>query len=165
MSTNKLEVTTPGDREIVLKRVFNAPRKLVFEAMTKPEFVKRWLTGPPGWSMVVCTIDLRVGGTYRYEWAHENGSTMGMGGEYREVVRPERIVSTEKFDEAWYAGDAIGTLVLTENAGQTTITTTVLYDSKETRDGVLKSGMESGVAYSYDQLDEILASTPAEAAR
>lgn len=161
MSTNTLEVTTPGDREIAMKRVFNAPRRLVFEAMTRPELVKRWLSGPPGWTMTFCEIDLKAGGKYRYEWTHEDGRTMGMGGVYREVVAPERIVNTETFDEAWYPGGAVGTLVLTEAGGQTTITTTVLYDSKETRDGVLKSGMESGVAYSYDQLEKILASEAA----
>jgi uncharacterized protein YndB with AHSA1/START domain len=107
--------------------------------------------------MPVCEIDLRVGGSYRYVWRHVNGNEMGMGGVYREIVAPERIVATEKFDEAWYPGEAVGTLLLVEQGGKTTITQTVLYESRETRDGVLKSPMESGVAASYDKLAEMLA--------
>ncbi|HTD21760.1 MAG TPA: SRPBCC family protein [Terriglobales bacterium] len=157
MSSGTLKVTTRGDREIVMTRVLDAPRRMVFDAFTKPELVKRWLLGPPGWSMPVCEIDLRVGGSYRYVWRHVNGNEMGMGGVYREIVAPERIVATEKFDEAWYPGEAVGTLLLVEQGGKTTITQTVLYESRETRDGVLKSPMESGVAASYDKLAEMLA--------
>src|SRR5258705_482248 len=135
-----LKVTTRGDREIVMTRDFDAPPRLVFHALTKPELVKQWLLGPPGWSMPVCEIDL------------------GMGGAYREIVVPERIVNTEKFDEAWYPGEAVGTAVLIEQGGMTTLTQTVLYVSQEARDGVLKSGMERGVAVSYDRLAELLAS-------
>ena len=93
--TRKLKLTTRGDREIVMTRSFNATRILVFEAFTKPELVRQWLLGPPGWSMPVCEIDLRVGGHYRYVWRHENGNEMGMGGVFREIVVPERLVSTE----------------------------------------------------------------------
>src|SRR3982075_999836 len=92
-----LKLTTRGDREIVMTRVFDAPRTLVFDAFTKPELVKQWLLGPPGWSMPVCEINLRVGGTYRYVWRHTNGNEMGMGGVYREIAVPERLVATEKF--------------------------------------------------------------------
>lgn len=160
-----LQVTMPSDREIAMTRVFDAPRSMVFEAHTKPELVKRWLLGPPGWSMPVCEIDLRVGGAYRYVWRRESdGTTMGMGGVYREIVVPERIVSTERFDDAWYPGEAVGTLVLVERGKQTTVTQTVTYQSREARDGVLKSGMEQGVAASYDRLAGLLAST-AKAAR
>ena len=142
-----------------MTRDFDAPRDLVFEAFTKPELLKRWLLGPPGWSMVVCDIDLKVGGAYRYVWRRDgDGTDMGMGGVYREIVAPERIVSTEKFDESWYPGEAVGTLVLTERDGRTTITQTMLYATREARHGVLKSGMESGVAASYDRLDGVLAS-------
>src|SRR6267378_5192290 len=100
-----LKLTPRGDREIVITRVFDAPRKLVFDAFTKPELVKQWLLGPDGWSMPVCEIDLKVGGKYRYVWRRDNdGTEMGMRGVFREIVAPERIVHTEKFDEAWYAG-------------------------------------------------------------
>jgi len=156
-SLGKLKVEARGDREIVMTRDFAAQRKLVFDAFTTPELVRQWLLGPPGWTMPVCEIDLRVGGTYRYVWRHTNGNEMGMGGVYREIVVPERIVSTEKFDEAWYPGEAVGTLLLTELRGRTTVTQVVQYSSKEARDGVLKSPMESGVAAGYDRLELLLA--------
>ena len=156
-----LKLTTRGDREIVMTRVFDAPRSLVFEAFTKPELVRQWLLGPEGWSMPVCEIDLRVGGKYRYVWRHVKGHEMGMGGVFREIVPPERIVSTEKFDEAWYPGEAVGTVVLTEQGGKTTLTQTVEYQSREAREAILKSPMESGVAAGYDRLAELLASTMA----
>jgi len=154
-----LKLTTQGDREIVMTRVCDAPRRLVFDAFTKPELVRQWLLGPPGWSMPVCEIDLKVGGAYRYVWRRDSDATeMGMGGVYREIAAPERLVATERFDQAWYPGEAVGTLLLSELAGKTTITQTVLYQSREARDAVLKSGMERGVAASYDRLAELLAS-------
>lgn len=153
-----LQITTPSDREIAMTRVFDAPRRMVFDAMTKPELVRRWLLGPPGWTMVVCDIDLRVGGSYRYAWRKDDGSEMGMGGVYREIVRPEKVVSTEVFDQPWYPGEAVGTAVLVEEDGRTTLTTTVRYESQEARDGVLASPMEDGVAASYDRLEELVAS-------
>ena len=153
-----LKVTTVGDRELAITRVFDAPRNLVFDAFTKPELVRRWLLGPDGWSMPVCEIDLKVGGAYRYVWRRDSdGTEMGMGGVYREIVPNQRLVTTEKFDQAWYPGEAVGTLVLTEQQGKTTVTQTVLYQSREARDGVIKSGMETGVARSYDRLAEQLA--------
>jgi len=157
-----LKVTTPSDREITMTRVFDAPRTLVFDAHTKPELVKQWLLGPPGWSMPVCEMDVRVGGTYRWVWRHDrNGTEMGMGGVYREIVQPERLVTTERFDEAWYPGEGLNTLVLVERGGRTTLTQTMRYESREARDAVLKSGMEKGLAASYDRLADLLASTPA----
>jgi uncharacterized protein YndB with AHSA1/START domain len=163
MSPGNLKVTARGDREIVMTRVFNAPRRLVYDAFTKPELVKQWLLGPPGWSMPVCEIDLKVGGRYRYVWRQDSdGSEMGLGGVYREIVPQERIVCTEMFDKAWYQGEAVGTLVLSEQGGKTTITQTVLYESREARDGVLKTPMEKGVAMSYDRLEALLASGTTE---
>src|SRR6202047_2515536 len=162
-NAGNLKVTTSGDREIVLTRVFDAPRKLVFDAFTKPELVRQWLLGPPGWAMPVCEIDLRVGGAYRYLWRHTtNGNEMGMGGVYREIAAPARIIATEKFDEAWYPGEAVGTLVLSEQGGRTVVTQTVLYQSREARDAVLRSGMEKGVSASYDRLAELLVTLPVQ---
>ena len=152
-----LKLTTHGDREIVITRAFDAPRKLVFDAFTKPELVKRWLLGPDGWSMPVCEIDLKVGGKYRYVWRRDkDGTEMGMGGVYREIVAPERLVATERFDQAWYPGEAVGTFVLAEQGGKTTLTQTILYESREARDAVLKSQMEKGVVASYDRLAKLL---------
>jgi uncharacterized protein YndB with AHSA1/START domain len=157
--TGTLQITTPTEREIVMSRVFDAPRNLVFEAWTKPELLKRWLGVRGGWSMVVCEVDLRAGGAYRFVWRGPDGAEMGMGGVYREIAPPERLVATESFDEPWYPGEALDTTVLVEEGGKTTATTTVLYESEEIRDAVLESGMARGVAESYDMLAEYLAST------
>ncbi|MGH9863482.1 MAG: SRPBCC family protein [Candidatus Acidiferrales bacterium] len=163
--TKTLQVTARGEREIMMTRVFDAPRRLVFEAHTKPELLKRWLLGPPGWSMPVCEIDLKVGGKYRYVWRRDSdGKEMGMGGVYREIVPPERIVTTEKFDDPWYPGEALVTTVLVEEGGKTTLTCAMLLESLEARDAVLKSGMERGVAASYDRLAELLAASLAHRA-
>jgi uncharacterized protein YndB with AHSA1/START domain len=155
-----LNVTTPTDREIVITRVFDAPRTLVFDAMSKADLLKRWLFGPPGWSMVVCENDLRVGGTFRHVWRGPDGSEMAMRGIYREVDPPERIVRTESFEFGCesQAGEQLATLVLTEQGGKTTLTLTLLYPSKEARDATIASGMERGVAASYDRLAALLAS-------
>lgn len=157
--TGTLKIETPGDREIMMTRVFDAPRRMVFDAFTKPELLKRWLLGPPGWEMVVCEVDLKVGGTYRFRWRNTDGSEMGMRGVYREIVPPERVVSTESFEFGCDAqsGEQLGTTVLTEQGGKTTLTTTLLYPSKEARDATIASGMEKGVAASYDRLGELLA--------
>jgi uncharacterized protein YndB with AHSA1/START domain len=154
----KLEITTPSDREIAMTRTFDAARRLVFDAFTKPELIQRWLGVRAGWTMPVCEVDLRVGGKYRYVWRGPKGNDMGMGGVFREIVAPERIVATERFDDSWYAGEAVDTTVFVEKGGRTTVTMTVRYESKEARDGVLASPMATGVGESYDKLAEYLAS-------
>ena len=156
--TGTLNVTTPSDREILMTRVFDAPRSLVFDALTKPELLLLWFSGPPGWSLVVCEIDLKVGGAYRYVWRGPDGTDMGMRGVIRDFVPPERIVQTESFDESWYPGEALGTIVLVEQGGKTTLTLRMLYESREARDAVLKFPMEQGAAAGYDRLAELLAS-------
>ncbi|WP_020475955.1 SRPBCC family protein [Zavarzinella formosa] len=156
---NTLKVTTPTDREIVMTRTFDAPRPLLFEALSKPEFLKRWLLGPPGWSMVTCEEDMKVGGLFRYAWRNEDGQEMAMTGAYREVVAPERVVRTEHFEFgcAPQAGEQVVTLHLAEQGDKTKLTITMLFPSKEARDGMVASGMEHGVAASYDRLDDLLA--------
>jgi uncharacterized protein YndB with AHSA1/START domain len=160
-NTETLQVTTPSDREIAMTRVFDAPRSMVFEAWTKPELLKRWLGVRNGWTFEICEVDLKVGGAYRFVWRGPDGAEMGMGGVYREIVAPERLVSSEKFDDPWYPGEALDTIVLVEHDGKTTATTTVLYESQEIRDAVLESGMARGVAESYDVLAELLESAGA----
>lgn len=155
----KLKVTTPSEREIAMTRVFDAPRDMVFDAWTRPELIKRWLGVQNGWTFPVCEVDLKVGGRYRYVWRSPDGAEMGMGGVYREIVRPERLVTTEKFDDPWYEGDAVDTTTFVEKNGKTTVTTTVLYASRAVRDAVLKSPMEKGVAGSYDTLEAVLAAS------
>jgi uncharacterized protein YndB with AHSA1/START domain len=158
-NTGSLKVTTPTDQEIVLTRVFDAPRHLVFDAFSKPEVLKRWF-GPRGWSMPICEVDLRVGGGFRFVLRGPDGKDMGMRGVYREIAPPERSVHLESFDD--YPGESQVTAVFVEQEGKTTLTATVLYPSKEVRDIVLKSGMEHGAAESYDKLAELLASPEAQ---
>ena len=155
-NTGTLKVTTPTEREVVMTRVFDAPRCLVFDALTKPELFKRWF-GPRGWSLAVCEIDLKVGGAWRSVLRGPGGEEMGMRGVYQEIVTPERLVSTESFDD--YPGESLNTLILSEKDGKTTFTITVRYQSQEIRDAVIKSDMEKGVTASYDRLAELLAST------
>jgi uncharacterized protein YndB with AHSA1/START domain len=157
-NAGNLRVTTPSDREIAMTRVFNSPRRLVFDALTKPGLVKQWLLGPPGWTMPVCEIDLQVGGAYRFQWRGPDGTEMGTRGVCREIAPPERFVATERFDDPWYPGEALVTYALTEQRGITTLTLTVLYESREARDAVLKTPMEKGVAMSYDRLEQLLES-------
>src|SRR5262249_14928574 len=135
---------------------FNAPRRLVFQALTKPQFVRRWLGVFGGWTFPVCEIDFRVGGTYRYVWRGPDGAEMGMRGVYTEIVENEKIISTEKFDESWYEGEASGRVELSEKNGRTTLTMTLTYESKKVRDSVIKSPMEKGVAAGYNNLDALL---------
>jgi uncharacterized protein YndB with AHSA1/START domain len=153
-----LKVSTPTDREIGLTRVFDAPRQLVWNALSKPELLKRWLFGPEGWTMTVCDDDVRVGGAFHYAWSGPEGAAMSLRGVYREVVRPERLVRTESFEFGCdsQAGEQLATLVLTEEAAKTYLTLTVLYPSKEARDATLASGMEHGVGAGYDRLDALL---------
>ena len=149
------------NREILITRNFDAPRRLVFDCMNKPELVRRWLLGPPGWTIPVCEIDLRVGGRYRYVWRNSDGMEMGMGGVYREILPPEKVVQTELFDQDWTGGETVGTMILTERDGKTTLTLTVLYSSKEARDGALQTPMAEGMNAGYNRLDEVLAALSA----
>jgi uncharacterized protein YndB with AHSA1/START domain len=154
-NTGTLKVTTPSDREIVMTRVFNAPRNMVFDAFTKPELLKRWF-GPRGWTLGVADVDFRVGGGFRFMLRGPDGKEMGMRGEYRELVPPEKSVHMESYDD--YPGESQVTGIFQEVNSKTTLTVTVLYDSKEVRDAVLQSGMDHGAAESYDRLSELLSS-------
>ena len=160
-STRKgaLEITTPSDREIRIARSFDAPRMLVWDAYTRPELVKRWLGAMPGWSWAVCEMDVREGGHYRWVWRGPDGAELALGGTYREVVPGERLVSTERYDQQWYEGEAVGTVVFTESNGRTTLVTTLQYANKQVRDGVLQSPATSGMEAGYAMLDELLASS------
>ena len=152
------KLSTPSDREILVERDFDAPRALVFDAFTRPDLVRRWLLGPDGWTMPVCRIDLRVGGAYRYVWRKEStGAEMGMGGTFREIVPPQKLVITEKFDDAWYPGEAINTTTFEERSGVTTVRLVVTYESREARDIASRSGMERGMIAGFDRLEQVLA--------
>jgi len=149
-STGATTFTTPSDREIAATRVFDAPRRLVYEAHTNPKHLPNWMLGPEGWTMPVCEIDLRPGGTWHFVWRKADGSEMAMRGTYKEVVPPEKVVTTESWGGDW--PETINTLTLTEKDGKTILTSTILYPSKEARDAALKTGMKQGMNVSFDRL-------------
>jgi uncharacterized protein YndB with AHSA1/START domain len=160
-SQSKSTVTLPNDRDVVVVRSFSAPRELVFDASTQPALVRRWMLGPPGWTMPVCEMDVRPGGKFRWRWrSDEDGKEFGFVGEFREVVRPSRIVHVERFDPGDVGGEMGEALVTTdvvEKNGVTTQTITIRYESKEVRDAALKTGMTDGMEMGYQRLDELLA--------
>lgn len=137
-------------------RVFDAPRPMVFDAFTKCELLRRWF-GPRGFSLSVCEGEFRPGGWWRFVLRAPDGSEMGMNGKIREMSRPDRLVHVESFDD--YPGEALVTTSFVEERGKTTVTVNLLYESKDVRDAVVKSGMEHGAAETYDRLAEYLATT------
>jgi uncharacterized protein YndB with AHSA1/START domain len=153
-STGVTTYETPSDREVVVTRVVNAPRRLVFAAWTEPKHLQRWLTGPEGWTMPVCEIDLRPGGRWRYVYRKASGKEMTLTGSVLEVVPPERFVTTESWGPEW--PDTVNTLVLTEAEGRTTIALTITYVSKEARDAALDTGAMDGMNHAFELLDELL---------
>jgi uncharacterized protein YndB with AHSA1/START domain len=144
--------TTPTDREVVMTRVVNAPRRLVWDAWTNPQHLPHWMTGPDGWTMPVCEIDLRPGGAWHFVWRSADGGEMEMRGEYREVSPYDKLVSTESWGGPW--PETLNTLLLTEKDGKTTISQRILYPSKEARDAALQTGMKEGASMSFDRLND-----------
>ena len=162
MTTDKAQVILPSDREVKVTRSFRAPRALVYRAYTEPQLVRRWLLGPPGWSMPVCQMDVRVGGQFQWRWRSEdNGREFGFTGTFREVQPSSKIVHTEAYDPGTVGGgypgnDAIVTVTFTENDGVTTVTTLIDFGSKEARDAAVATGMTGGMEQSYQLLDRLL---------
>ena len=154
-STGTASVELVSDREVHITRVFHAPRRFVFEALTRPEHVKRWY-GLRVLTMQVCEIDLRPGGTWRYVLRAPDGSEHGFTGVYREIVVPERIVSTENYEAMMPGHEMVVTVTLEEKDGRTTLKSRILYQSKADRDGHLQSGMEPGMQETFDRLEELL---------
>jgi uncharacterized protein YndB with AHSA1/START domain len=149
------DFSTPSDRELVAVRIVDAPRALVWEVHTRPEHVVKWMLGPDGWSMPVCEIDLRPGGRWRYVYRKDDGSEQfELGGVFREIVPPERLVHTESWGGDF--AEALDTLVLTEQDGRTTITTSVLFPDKASLEKAMATGMTEGWAQSYIKLDQLL---------
>lgn len=141
-----------------MTRVFDAPRRLVWEAWTNPKHVPHWLLGPEGWTMPVCEIDLRPGGAWHFVWRRSDGSEMEMRGLYKEIIAPDRLVTTESWGGDW--PETVNTLTLSEKNGKTMMTQTVLYPSKEARDAALKTGMKDGASESFDRLSRHLQTMP-----
>lgn len=153
-------VTTPSDREVVVKRAFNAPRDMVWDAHVKPELLRRWMLGPPGWEMPVCEVDLRVGGRYRHVWTNEaTGGRLAMGGVYTEVSPTTQFAAIERFE-----GDELGpgaevTQTFVEQGARTTVTVKMVFPSKEIRDQAVATGMTDGMEMGYQRLDDMFSET------
>jgi len=162
MTTEKAQVTLPSDREVKVIRSFKARRSLVYRAWTEPGLVRRWLLGPPGWSMPVCEMDVRVGGRFRWRWRNDqDGKEFGFAGTFREVQPPSKLVHTEAYDPGSVGGgypgtDAIVTVTFADDDGATTVTTLIDFGSKEARDAAVATGMTDGMEQSYQLLDRLL---------
>jgi uncharacterized protein YndB with AHSA1/START domain/effector-binding domain-containing protein len=162
-NVGKLQLEVVGDREIVMSRTFDAPRALVWRAWTEPALVKRWLGVFGGWTLTICEIDLRVGGSYRYAWNDPSGKpALGIRGSYREIVHRERIVASESFEPSWYDGEGVGTVTFHDEGERTLVRQEVRYASREVRDAVLKTPMAKGVAAGYETLENVLGSLGAD---
>ncbi len=163
------QVSLPSDHEVVVTRTFSAPRSLVFRAYTEPALMQRWLNGPPGWTMPLCEMDVREGGTYRWGWrSDEDGQEFGFHGVFEEVDPPARIRHTQFYDPGDMGGsmEAAGEVTITvtfeEREGVTTVTTRMTYASREARDGAFASGMTDGMELSYQSLDTLLAESTSD---
>jgi len=163
MTIDKAEVTSPSDREVLVRRSFKAPRALVYRAYTEPALLQRWLLGPPGWAMPVCEMDVRVGGRYRWRWQSDDGqSEFGFTGTFREVESLSRLVHTEAYDpgtlgDGYPGSEALVTITFTEAGGVTTVTSLIDFGSKAARDAAVATGMTDGMEQSYQLLDRLLA--------
>lgn len=159
-SKYKADVSLPSDREVKVTRSFTAPAALVYRTYTEPKLVSRWLLGPPGWTMPVCEMDVRVGGSYRWRWRNnENGSEFGFAGVFREVQPNTKLHHTEKFDpgtQGGEMGECLVTVLFAEKGGVTTVTSLMQYESKEVRDAAVATGMTDGMEQSYQLLDGLL---------
>ena len=162
--SHTLSLTPQGDHEIVMSRQFRAPAALVYDAYTKPDLMKRWFGGPPGWSLTLCEIDLRIGGTYHFGMSGPDGAVMGMGGVYKDLDRPLLMVNTERFDPPFGETEQLITSVLSEKDGLTTFTATIWYETKQARDGMLGS-MGAGIGHGYDRLEDLLGELQGEGAQ
>ncbi len=155
-------MTQPSDHEVRVVREFDAPRELVYEAYTTPALLQQWLLGPPGWTMPVCEMDLRVGGPYRWRWRNtEDGKEFGFHGEFRLVEPGSRLVYSEHYDPGDVGGDmgsgAVITIELHERNGVTTLSTSMDFHTKEARDAAMATGMTDGMEMTYERLDQLLA--------
>ncbi|MFM2416229.1 MAG: hypothetical protein RL385_952 [Pseudomonadota bacterium] len=154
-ATDGTVLALPSEREILITRSFDAPARIVFEALTRPEHVRRWWAPASRGEMLLCEIDLRVGGTWRFVMRTTSGFEVGFSGEYLEIEAPTKVVQTEVFDPFPDAGSVV-TVTLKESAGKTTLTSRSLYPSKEIRDQVIATGMEDGMRESYRQLTGVV---------
>lgn len=151
-----LTITTPGDRQIVVVRQFDAPRDLVFLCYSRADLMRRWY-GMPDWTMTVCEIDFRVGGQWRFVSRSPDGFELGSRGVYTSIEPTSRIEQTEIYDQDWTGGETQLVLELSETAGVTTTTLTVTYATPEARAGAAATPMAQGMEIGYQRLDRALA--------
>jgi uncharacterized protein YndB with AHSA1/START domain len=154
IGTGKTTIEMPSERELVMRRDFDAPRELVFEAFTSPEHLPHWMLGPDGWTMTACEIDLRPGGEWRFAWRKADDAVMELSGEYREIDPPGRLVQTESWGDDW--PETLNTLLLEEEDGRTKMTQRIAYPSREARDAAARSGMKEGASLSFQRLADYL---------
>ena len=154
--TKTLSVSTPSELEIAVEREFDAPVDLVFDCYTKPELVRRWLSGPDDWSLAVCEIDLRVGGKYRYVWAGPEEQRMGMDGLFHEIKSPEALVATEHFDDDFGMGKMLSSIAFLAEGDRTRMRQSILFESRAQRDAAVETGMTDGMGMSFSALDALL---------
>jgi uncharacterized protein YndB with AHSA1/START domain len=152
-NSGKLTVSLPSDKEILLTRVFDAPPRMVYEVMTKPEYVRRWWCCMDGFNMPVCEIDLRVGGRWRFVMRGPDGNDVAFNGEYREIVPAQRVVGTEVF-EPYPDSPSLVTTTFEAQGEKTLFRSLVQHQTKEARDMHVNSGMEHGAAIAYDRLEQ-----------
>jgi uncharacterized protein YndB with AHSA1/START domain len=151
------EVTLLNDTQIQVVREFDAPRSLVYMAFVTPALVKRWLLGPPGWTMPVCDIDLRIGGKYHYRWeSGEKGSAFGLWGTFEAIEPENRLVARESFEDTEPSGEAKVDTLFADHGKATRVTYIITAESREARDAALATGMTDGMEMSFKQLDAIL---------
>jgi uncharacterized protein YndB with AHSA1/START domain len=158
---NPVEIDTPSDREVRMRRGFEAPPELVFDAHTMPSLLRRWY-GPPGWELTVCEIDLQPGGAFRFVTTQSGGREVGQYGAFREVVRPSRLVHTERWED-WDPGEVIVTAEFAAAGEGTLLTVTTLFPSQEVRDQLIAHGMTDGAEAAYRKLDDVLADSRPDA--
>ena len=161
--SDKATVTLPSDREVQVVRSFNAQRSTVYRAYTEPALVRRWMLGPPGWTMPICEMDVRVGGQYRWVWRNETDSSQfGFSGTFVEVEPNVRLAHTERYDPGTIGADypessTRVTTTFAETGSITTVTAVMDYGSKEARDAAIATGMTDGMEQSFALLDQLLA--------
>ena len=164
-SADLFSFTPHDDRDIVVSRIFDAPRELVWSAFTEPELITRWMSGPPAGALSIREMDFKAGGAYRWEWQLvTTGATMGLTGVFRRISRPQRIVHTEKWAAPYYMGETVVTTTFADHDGKTAVTITVRYATRAARDAMTKSGMAGGMAQCYARLDAFLHSADARQA-
>jgi len=162
MTVDRAPVMALSDRDVKVTRSFKAARPLVYRAYTEPALLQRWLLGPPGWSMPVCEMNVRVGGRYRWRWrSDKDASEFGFSGTFREVKAPSKLVHTEMYDpgtinDAYPQREALVTVTFTEDGGVTTVITLIDFGSKEGREAAMGTGMIDGMEQSYQLLDQLL---------